>query len=61
MNISDDWLPTVANINALPNGLKRYVHDLETNADPAGMVAQNILVHEENRMLRALVEELTKT
>lgn len=38
MNISSDWLPTAANINALPEPLRRYIHDLETRTDPAGEV-----------------------
>ena len=40
------WEPTAANINALPEPLRRYIHDLETNADPAGMVAENILLRD---------------
>ncbi len=47
----DDWTPTPENINALPRPLRKYLHDLETNADPAGMVA-------ENAMLRTTVEQL---
>jgi hypothetical protein len=39
--IQDDWTPTAANINGLPEPLRRYIHDLETNADPAGMVLEN--------------------
>lgn len=34
-------------INALPAPLRRYVHDLETNADPAGDKLQ-LLILEEN-------------
>ena len=39
-------------INALPDKIRRYIHDLETEADPAGTIRQNILVREENKMLR---------
>ena len=34
----EGWLPTPANVNALPEGLRRYIHDLETRCDPAGDV-----------------------
>jgi hypothetical protein len=34
----EGWLPTPANVNALPEGLGRYIHDLETRCDPAGDV-----------------------
>ncbi len=26
----EGWLPTAENVNALPEGIRRYVHDLET-------------------------------
>ena len=34
--IDDDWTPTPENINALPDPLRRYIHQLETVCDPAG-------------------------
>lgn len=43
-------------INALPEKIRRYIHDLETEADPAGTIRQNILVREENEMLRKYIE-----
>ena len=39
-DIKPDWSPTPANINALPNPLRRYIHDLKTICDPAGDVAE---------------------
>lgn len=39
-----EWLPTPENINALPDPLRKYIHDLETNCDPAGMVQENALL-----------------
>lgn len=35
-----NWLPTPDNVNSLPEGLRQYVHDIETNADPASMVQE---------------------
>ena len=40
LNISPNWTPTPANINALPDPLRRYIHDLKTICDPAGDVAE---------------------
>ena len=34
----EGWLPTPANVNALCEGIRRYIHDLETRCDPAGDV-----------------------
>ncbi len=38
--IPDDWQPTPENINALPEPLRSFVHDLQTICDPAGMVQE---------------------
>jgi hypothetical protein len=57
IKISDDWLPTSKNINALPDPLRQFIHDLETLCDPAGIVRENILMKQENEMLRRLMEE----
>jgi hypothetical protein len=50
--------PTAQEINALPPNLRRWIHALETDADPAGTIRQNALVTEENEQLRAMIEEL---
>jgi hypothetical protein len=52
IRIDSTWLPTPEAINALPEPLRRYIHELETNTDPAGMVRENII-------LRAQVVALT--
>jgi hypothetical protein len=33
LEIGPDWLPTAEAINALPEPLRRFIHDLETNVD----------------------------
>lgn len=43
-------------INALPAPLRRYVHDLETNADPAGDKIRLLILEENNIALIARVE-----
>lgn len=35
-----DFKPDPGHINALPEPLRRYIHDLETRADPAGDIQQ---------------------
>jgi hypothetical protein len=51
----DDWKPTAANINALPESLRRYIHDLETNCDPAGLVQQIAALKDQVNQLLALL------
>ena len=52
LNISPNWTPTPANINALPDPLRRYIHDLKTICDPAGDVAEMFRLRVENKLLR---------
>lgn len=51
---------TSAEINALPDHLRSFVHDLETRCDPAGDTRRLRLVEDENRMLRNKVQELNR-
>jgi hypothetical protein len=60
IDIPDDWLPTSENINALPVPLRTFIHNLETVADPAGTVRENILLKDENRQLRTALAESKK-
>jgi hypothetical protein len=57
-DIKPDWSPTPANINALPNPLRRYIHDLKTICDPAGDVAEMFRLRVENKLLRWECERL---
>lgn len=41
------WLPTTENINELPEPLRKYICDLETNADPSGMVRHNTILRDQ--------------
>ena len=52
------WLPDPEHINALPQPIRVYVHDLETNADPAGMVAENVLLTDTVAALELRIREL---
>lgn len=48
---------TSAEINALPDRLRSFVHDLETRCDPAGDIRRLRLIEDENRMLRVKIQE----
>jgi len=42
------WLPTPENINALPEYLRDYIHQLEATCDPAGLVRENMQLKDTN-------------
>ena len=54
----DDWTPIAENINALPEPIREYIYHLETNADPAGMVAENTLLKDQTKQLDAMIGRL---
>jgi hypothetical protein len=54
----EGWLPTPENVNALPEGIRRYIHDLETRCDPVGDVQKMALQADTIRGLDAKVREL---
>lgn len=58
ITIDDNWTPTASNINALPLPLRRFIHDLETMADPAGLVQENYELRVQVRAVEAMVERL---
>lgn len=56
----DDWTPTSANINALPEKVRAFIHDLQTNCDPSGTVQENVLLREQTLQLNAMIERLKR-
>jgi hypothetical protein len=50
---SEAWLPTAENINALAEPIRKYIHDIETNCDPAGTVREVTLLRDQNAQLVA--------
>ncbi|AWM38143.1 hypothetical protein GobsT_37590 [Gemmata obscuriglobus] len=56
--VDPHWTPTPDNVNALPEPVRRYIHDLETRCDPAGDVRALSLLTDENAMLRAKIQEM---
>lgn len=59
VDIPDEWQPTAANINALPEPLRRYIMLIETNADPTLTVQQNWLLKDQADALEILVSRCT--
>lgn len=55
--VDKDWLPTAENVNALPDPIRRYIHDLETNCDPPSMVRENIILKETCKALEIKLSE----
>lgn len=58
--VHNDWLPTPESINALPEPVRKFIHDLETNTDPAHIVRENILIKDTCKMLVVKLEEKGK-
>ena len=51
---------TAEEINALPERVRRYIHDLVTRCDPAGEVQERWSLREQRDGLVAKVRELEK-
>jgi hypothetical protein len=60
LDIPDDWTPTSAAINALPEPLRRFIHDIETRADPAGDVRDLHVARENAAALAVRVATLSR-
>lgn len=56
--IPKGWTPTDDNVNALPVPLRMYIHDLETQCDPAGILRENVLLKDENQAMRLKLREM---
>ena len=56
--MGEDWLPTPENINALPEPVRNYIADMQTNADPPSMVADNIIMKDTIKTLEKMLQEL---
>jgi hypothetical protein len=57
LGIESDWVPTPANVNALPEPLRRFIHDLETVYDPAGDVAELFRLRKEKSCFAGSVSD----
>jgi hypothetical protein len=59
-SIDKAWTPTAENVNALPDPLRSYIHQLETRCDPSGELRELVLLREENAMLRGVIGRLDR-
>lgn len=57
VKLSKGWLPTAENINALPESVRKYIYELETNCDPPSLVRDNIIIKENIRALEIRLKE----
>ncbi|MGH9821655.1 MAG: hypothetical protein ACREDR_00130 [Blastocatellia bacterium] len=61
MEVGPDWLPTLKAINALPDPLRKYVRELETQLDPAGILRENAILRAHLKALNAKIAELKRS
>lgn len=54
----NSWTPTAENISTLPNPLRNYIYQLETNVDPPSMVRENVFLKD---TIKALEKKSTVT
>lgn len=54
---AEDWQPTPEHINALPAPIRRYIAELETLCDPAGIVRENVMLRDALAALEKMREE----
>lgn len=52
-------LMSAAEVNALPPKAREYIHQLESNADPAGMVRENMQLWDTNNVLQVMYRNRT--
>ncbi len=45
--LTGEWLPTAENINALPSGVRQYIHDLTAVGDISFIVHENVFMRDQ--------------
>ncbi len=53
----ETFVPGPESIEALPSGIRKYIHDLETRCDPTGDIQSMAQLRQENELLRLALEE----
>lgn len=59
VDISDDWIPSAVNVNALPKPLRRYIHSIEV-LDPQYLVQHNTVLRDQVRGLEKKLANMGK-
>ena len=52
--MSENWLPTPNNVNALPKPLRDYIHNLVANCDPSNTVRESMILKDCNAGLQIM-------
>lgn len=60
MENPNTWTATAEAINALPDPIRHYIHDLETRSDPAGDIRRIYELEQAVKGLEAMVISLRK-
>ena len=61
VDITESWTPTPENINALPEPVRRYIHEIESSMDFAGianLTRESFRLRQENTALHRECERL---
>jgi hypothetical protein len=61
LQIDAGWLPTPDSVNALPEPLRRYIHDLIANCDPGDLVRENTFLKQQVDELTVLVDAMKRS
>ena len=48
----ENWTPTPANLNALPQAVRHYIHELESDPDMVGLMRENFCLRQEIAALK---------
>lgn len=52
-----NFTPTAEYINALPESIRNFIHDIETNCDPSGIIRENVLLKDTIEALRIKIQQ----
>jgi hypothetical protein len=56
MNVLRDFVPIPEAINSLPDGIRKYIHDLETLSDPTGIIQEHAVMKNRIEALIKLID-----
>lgn len=60
LKITDDWTPTVERVNALPERLRKYIHDLQSSSDFRTLIRENAELRRRNAIFRGEISRIRK-
>ena len=60
LRITDDWTPTVKNVEALLERLRKYIDDLRSNSDFRAVIRENAQLRNTNAVLSHEINQIRK-